>query len=492
MNQRQAIDAIDNLLPAINNGERPEAVLTKYAHEKNLSAAQLEKLGQVFNTIKTIDVMEKGASNGTRGKAFSVINVPEMIEGFQTEKPQAKKADAPVVEVYLEKVAHSRILPAQVRHPRWGGSPEPEADYTDHRGVSAVDRLNDENENRITAVETRRKIASMVKEAAAFIAGDRVDISTLLCDARALVDQSSVARVVEHLKQASVTFTEQEDTRVVAWDRTGFVPAFEKLAEALMISDEVRLILSDMEKKATPAGFDQEAPPTHRPAVYGRDRDQEGQQNGNRPGNKEDNQSKADQYMIGGHFRGKTPQGEKPVSEIDAILEAVRSKYMDERDGKVEQSATKQLLNSYSDAVEGTNKAMTNGLGIMDQAENLAESYISLVNPAIRARGPRIQRAGEDAKAVGNLTRLIMTDPIISQAEPERVTEIYNTLRQANPEMMADINVARSVLRESLQYPHVPLNTVQNITSMRDSALKGREAARRIRDPAAVAQPQRR
>lgn len=79
MNQGQAIQVINDLIPEIGRTKDPEGVLLKYAADNNLSPAQLERLGQVFNTAKTISYMEKSAS---RGGSFSLVDTDALLAGY--------------------------------------------------------------------------------------------------------------------------------------------------------------------------------------------------------------------------------------------------------------------------------------------------------------------------------------------------------------------------------------------------------------------------
>jgi hypothetical protein len=50
------------------------------------------------------------------------------------------------------------------------------------------------------------------------------------------------------------------------------------------------------------------------------------------------------------------------------------------------------------------------------------------------------------------LQRLLLTDEVLADADPERVAEIYNTFRATMPALAADPNVMRVALRSALQH----------------------------------------
>jgi hypothetical protein len=77
-----------------------------------------------------------------------------------------------------------------------------------------------------------------------------------------------------------------------------------------------------------------------------------------------------------------------------------------------------------------------------------------------------IDQALEEDESAATLVRL-MKDDIIGQADPSLVSELYHSLRTANPGAMRDDNLARLMLRESLQYGSVPVHMYSDLTKLR-------------------------
>src|ERR1019366_5228122 len=65
----------------------PEQSILKFASTNNLAPAQVEMLGQLFNTAKTLSHLEKSAS---RGASFPIIDVPKMVSSY-LELPDTKE-----------------------------------------------------------------------------------------------------------------------------------------------------------------------------------------------------------------------------------------------------------------------------------------------------------------------------------------------------------------------------------------------------------------
>ena len=85
MNQRETINLLNSIMPDIISSKDPEGTMLKCAEAHNLSPAQLEKLGQTFNTAKTIVGLEKQAN---RGDSFKIVDVPSLISKYATYSPE--------------------------------------------------------------------------------------------------------------------------------------------------------------------------------------------------------------------------------------------------------------------------------------------------------------------------------------------------------------------------------------------------------------------
>ena len=131
--------------------------------------------------------------------------------------------------------------------------------------------------------------------------------------------------------------------------------------------------------------------------------------------------------------------------------------------------------NSSSGANLNEAAAITKGLVSMynpssylnDQTKNFIGNILK--TPEISRTNKRqkeIDVAADDVSRVTELQRLLLTDPIIGEADPDTVVNLYNTLSKANPEIVKDKNLLRFALREALQYDAVPLHTYKDLISM--------------------------
>lgn len=63
-----------------------------------------------------------------------------------------------------------------------------------------------------------------------------------------------------------------------------------------------------------------------------------------------------------------------------------------------------------------------------------------------------------------NLHKLILTDPVIAEADPQEVSEIYNTIAEISPRFAQNTRLMATALKEALQYGAVPLNMLKDIS----------------------------
>jgi hypothetical protein len=87
--QSQVVQWIQGLIPEINTTRDPQGALLKFAKDNNLAPAQLQKLGHVFNQVKTLSYLDKNPDN--RGSNFSILDVESMVDSYG-ESDLAKSA----------------------------------------------------------------------------------------------------------------------------------------------------------------------------------------------------------------------------------------------------------------------------------------------------------------------------------------------------------------------------------------------------------------
>ena len=82
MNEK-LVSWFEDLLPEIKESGDVDSTLLKFANEKNLSPALLEKIGHVYNTAKTVNYLDKAEDAGkSRGDSFQILDVSNLVDKY--------------------------------------------------------------------------------------------------------------------------------------------------------------------------------------------------------------------------------------------------------------------------------------------------------------------------------------------------------------------------------------------------------------------------
>lgn len=523
MNHQAIIEQLSVLAPKLKAAESPEAVLVKYATDRNLSPAQLERIGQVYNIAKTLNFMDKSAN---RGDSFRVLDTQKMMSDFTSFKPAPQKEatsnsdwnswfDAP-----LSKAASSSN-PDDINS--WIDTTEKSAKIVEEDGKYTVysedgsKRLSkpgtkEEAVKRLRQVEYFKKhkkantvpnlgaiafndsytttgieeVASLPKTAAEQIKAElraesyeRFELETakqIMADAaeeaRKIASELLEMHRVNPLPFATMehdAYYCSEDTGGIkaatefvanffkskgwnldrhdfskgmpklARDRHNILPLFNSLLDQLELHKSASLYVEDLEKKSTLIEPEQSITTSGRrrgsPVI---DVDVE--------------------FVDDPNIRRHKPED---ISDYVKLLS--RNKGRESSENKNQ----KENFNDAKDIAKGLvsmyNPATYTNQQTKDFISNILKSpIISSTNK----RQKEVDVALEDVGRVSELQRLLLTDPIIGEADPDTVVSLYNTLAKANPEIVKDKNLLRFALREALQYDAVPLHTYKDLISI--------------------------
>jgi len=103
---------------------------------------------------------------------------------------------------------------------------------------------------------------------------------------------------------------------------------------------------------------------------------------------------------------------------------------------------------------------------------NRFQSVVDLLKPTKNKNQIQVDRAQHDTHHAAALHRLLVTDPIISEADPDKVVQLANTISAASPRASRDINFLRFALREALQYDGVPTHTYKDLATTQELQAK--------------------
>lgn len=514
MNHQAIIEQLSVLAPKLKAAESPEAVLVKYATDRNLSPAQLERIGQVYNIAKTLNFMDKSAN---RGDSFRVLDTQKMMSDFTSFKPAPQKEatsnsdwnswfDAPIskaasvsnpddISAWIDTTEKSaKIVEEDGQYTVYSedgskrlSKPGTKEDavkrlrqveyFKKHKKANTVPNLgaiaiNDNYTTTATEeadalpktaaeqikaelraesyerfeLETAKQIMSDAAEEARKIASELLEMhrvnplpfAAMEHDAYYCAEDTGGIKaatefVANFFKSKGWNLDRHDFSKgmpKLARDRHNILPLFNSLLDQLELHKSASLYVEDLEKKS--AAVDTER----------RRRSQ----------TKEDNVEFPTE-----------PSGRRP-SVIDLISSDKKDKQKEESKGTAFSSGdlneakniTKGLVSMY-DPTTYTNKQTQDFISNILKAPDISKT---------NKRQKEIDVAVDDVSRVTELQRLLLTDPIIGEADPDTVVSLYNTLAKANPEIVKDKNLLRFALREALQYDAVPLHTYKDLISM--------------------------
>lgn len=546
MNHQAIIDQLSHLAPQLKGATSPEAILIKYANDRNFSAAQLERMGQVYNIAKTLNFMDKTASSN-RGDSFRVLDMDSMLRDFTKFTPPAttSKQSASDWDAWFDIPGVKRASANVDSAESWLDETEKQAKIVEEDGQYVVCRTSDNK--RLSPLGTKEAAEKRLQQVAYFesrkAAGIMLNINALANDSAysAYVDNTPQADVVlpttasafikdELRKEAAsvfelqtvdqVVFDAQEELVKIAselfelnritplpysvmeqdayycadkpelikaasnaiagyfeqrgWnlarfdpaqtvapklvrDRHAALPIFKAAAEKMELIKAASAYKEHLIKEAAGATTATNSPTQKR----------------NQPANA------FDPIQFPTPPAGRVAKPTKPETAAasalqQALLISGPSRRDREGEDKDEKGADKDKGKGSEFSKEDV-KSVASGIAniyspstyVNKMQQDFIDSALKAPSiPAINKRQKGVDVAVEDVGRVSTLQRLLLTDPIIGEADPDSVVSLYNTLAKANPEIVKDSNLLRFALREALSYDAVPLHTYKDLISM--------------------------
>ena len=483
MDHFTAIKVIERLAPQINSSQDPKGTLIKFASENNLSPAELERLGQVFNSAKTLSHLEKSAN---RGDSYDLLDVEDLVSSFTShETPTVVEKSAST------KIRNGGALPnffdIETLEKQAGEKelhPVAESIFRNQRAQQEQELKEFQSEIPTTIHDLKTevvKVANAIVRDLYLSNKDAKAVFTKLAeDSQASVDSNKDA--IEFLCKKAFTYfgevkvdMEKVASRKVVTDTTGLLKKAEEMQDMINVMHELDQIL----KSAAEPKFTK-----NRPAVESvSDLDQFNQALALESGLQSDDYAKAmARAMLGLDSEGN----EIPTVKIPGDQEQQPAEPSDNQEASAQDAAEKSEIkesersnlvipsvpNSIADYIASRplpeekkekspvdKTALNNIKGFVDNMYDSKVKKLLAVSPTSRG----YVNAGVDKTIssieTASVIQELMQDPVISAHTPSTVVSIYNSLAQVNPSMMRDKNVAKFALREALQYEGVTPHT---------------------------------
>jgi len=460
-----AIKVIENLAQDINLTQDPKNVLIKYAEDKNLSPAELERLGQVYNSAKTLSHLEKSAN---RGDTYSVLDIEDLVKTYMGHTKEAA-----VIKQASTSVIKGGKLPNLFNIESLEKSASEE---TSEFGSIFLDKMpNYARENVLQFLyelpDTIHELKGSIQKSASQIARSFYFENVALQDTLEKVARDSAAshnknsdailfvakKAVNYFGEEVQPDLEKYASVKVVKDTTGWLNQFSELQESIDLLEE----LSEIAKSAASLiEFVGGEPVVVDLGDFGLG-----------VKTRSNNASNATTANTGTDANVTMPDPvdnpsnpvDNPPSNSDQIDTARSSAILDyliakeiSKNTPVEAETSKEL----------NLKALESLKNLADNSfDNLVAKQFNL--PAVN-RGytaAKIDKRTSSIEAAATIHEL-MQDPVISAHSPQMVVSLYNSLSQVNPTMMRDKNVAKFALREALQYEGVTPHTYAQLAGI--------------------------
>lgn len=441
MTQQQIISQLNSIMPEIAETKDPKGVMLKCARAHNLSPAQLEKLGHVFNTAKTLVGLE---SQENRGDSFTIVDVPEMVSEYTTWDPAkgvdhsvnrsvnqvlkyassskdqywGKKARALTEKLQMQKSATVDINAILKR--AWSLNPGTEFHDKDSGQQDMVGELTYATPPDIV----HEKAASVSAEIPAEVA--RMDVA----------DQLQWAH---DTRNAAIRDLNQVKYEMACDVREKVASLVEKIRKEELPWSEIAGDIHDT--------YDQEKAASLVEMI--------------------------ENYMAGdGHMK---------VAHVDL---ASRTKRAFARDAHNILPVVDDILEA-----EATWQKAAAALKSIEEDDTVQKQAAGSVSPLLKDMSTPMMEVMADPTTIGKLMdlegktkrveegkslaarqavmqHLMLSDPVIQQADPATVEDLYNTIQSISPTVASDPVMVGPVLKEGLQYGAVPIQMIKDLVEV--------------------------
>lgn len=488
----------------------PHTALIKRATELNLPPSVLEKAGQVYNTAKTLNHLDKAEDLEKRGSTFTTLDVPAMVESYKEFAPDTTTKPDPTdlwslavtVKSAGDKTHNEYELPDEF-NPLCHDKQDLTEKAASATPVNSFDLPSDAHIKQARAkklaaerdLDSMRTVKSALQQALRSKAASFAESYTgFYCDAPELNKLESectrlftgqeqlckrafdvVSKFIETVPAAAGRVKRSSDSSESKGliQKTSFHESIESIMDQIEMCDAAAEEYAEMEKSAVEYDSKKKQPPVPRSTeVEQADPDKH-------PGSDAET---IDPEIVDDEFEvtdDDVPDGAKDVSpkddkEKDDDSDDDSDDDKDKKEDKpkaevvtVEKGVEKEAPTAKGtglDVVKALRKAKdlaveqgSKGLGVLKDVRQHATDE----------RQADIDRSAMLARGEAALNTLLLTDPVIGEYDEENMRDIFFTIFASNPEVATDINQLRGVLRTAGNFEGVvDLDTVKTLKSL--------------------------
>lgn len=429
MNQQQQIQLLNSIMPQIVETRDPEATMLKCARKNNLSPAQLEKLGHVYNTMKTIVGLEKQAN---RGDSFSILDVPKMVAKYTTYDANAE------LSAQAEKV-HDKVDALMKDADGWSaimGIGKSAMQKAAAAGEGANDWLYHSN-RPIPRIKTWLKEVAEDK-------GGKVDYIDDNSDEWMEV-QASVKSDLKLMNKTASALGDIKRAREL-WEQTQYEADVELTAQCADLRNE---LLQDREKWANLV--------MDACDVLGHEK------------------AAAALQIVENYFERVRCHSFVKSASIQREYERRLAHDSTGLVGHLEEILELDAIVKRATALLQPSEKAASVPGISTVEDLVSQMRSATANPD---KQKDFDKKLDSAKKQTALENLMLNDSIISTADPNTVQDLHATISQLSPTVASDPVKLAPVLKEALQYDALPIQQIKDLLSVEESAQKVQKLSR--------------
>lgn len=449
MRNEQIVNWFEELIPEIKKSGNPHDVFLKFASDKNLSPALLEKLGHVYNTAKTVNYLDKSATT-KRGSTFKILEVPELLEAYQKKASAGHEySNYGFEEKRISSDLFKLDTPFQVKQ-------VPDTEYAEIKAASeisnkfkkaAANEVNTRNYEQLR-FELKEDLRELTEKFASELRATDVTFEEIERDANYFFEGAAkeacefLAKNMESLHVPIKRASDNGEDRVIEDYKTlNMVGQAQKLLCDLSVVDSENFKSAHIEVEEEETSqldkffFQKIADKTE----VSKSTDREKKEN---------------------------PQGTDTDQSVDVLPGVPQKDLQPESRGKEGPGILKSLNDALLPALGSAGKGMSS-ISDLYESGNSDQQMVDI--------------GQQEVEHAAILQNLLSTDEILSEEDPEKVIEAYNTFRKLAPGLASDMNVVRVTLRSMIQHDGVSVfdanqfSRAENDKQKVDNNIKARE-----------------
>lgn len=461
-------------MPEVVASKNPEATLIKFAKKNNLYSAQLEKLGHAFNQCKTLVGLQKQAN---RGDSFSIIDVPSMVEKYATYDPKdVLTAKQKKVHEKVDAITKSAsVSTKEVRVPRrdyfqealskgaelyqenaeYELTPSSNAfDVTFNKKASEEEKELSFYEKLEMLKEAHESCKEAIAKAGEVMQGARYDIELVSKDianyirkeanywpeivrdaaykfgtkCAQAIDTIETYFDINHIPFKTVDLSKSACVHTLIYDKHNMLDTISSVIDSVDTYNAAQEYKEEMSKQASEL----------HETISNLIKESANQPAGNRPNNFPPTSSGGSDSSL-----FDIPSTSDGIAKALGLVTPLKD-------------APNTIINDFN------------------KTKGTVSSIIDLGAESKKDRAKKKKEEEDRFSSELALQKLLLSDPVLSEADPTEVQELFKTIATISPTFASNDRMMATALKEAIQYGAVPVSMLKDIADFEDKYTKAK------------------